>query len=151
MTELLGRGGQHGPLPYRLLELALVPGERVWLHERINRRFQLMLEQGLVEEVTNLRRRYALRADLPAMRCVGYRQVWQYLEGECNFEEMAARGVAATRQLAKRQLTWLRGWHEAEVCDCMAADLQNEVTARVAAHLGKTRGRRTGTEPPSFT
>lgn len=137
MSELLGRGGQHGPLPYRLLELALVPGERAWLHERINRRFQLMLDQGLVDEVVNLRRCHALNADLPAMRCVGYRQVWQYLEGECDFEEMAARGMAATRQLAKRQLTWLRGWQGASVCDCMAADLAEHVAARVAAHLGK--------------
>jgi tRNA dimethylallyltransferase len=72
-------------------------------------RFDAMLAQGLVEEVRGLRDKYVLEADMPAMRCVGYRQVWSYLDGEYGWDEMRDRGIYATRQLAKRQLTWLRG------------------------------------------
>ncbi len=95
-------------LPYRLIKVAVAPPDRVELHERIERRFLLMLNQGLVEEVEALYRRGDLSPQLPSIRCVGYRQVWQYLAGEISYAEMSERGIVATRQLAKRQFTWLR-------------------------------------------
>ena len=95
-------------LPYRVLALALVPLDRAVLHQRIGARFAAMLDAGLVEEVEDLRRKYRLDATLPAMRCVGYRQVWERLEGRLPPPELLNRGIYATRQLAKRQLTWLR-------------------------------------------
>jgi tRNA dimethylallyltransferase len=97
-----------GPPPFRLEAFALVPADRAGLHRRIVARFDAMLEAGLVEELEELRRGYALRADLPSMRAVGYRQVWEFLEGACDRAAMRERAIAATRQLAKRQLTWLR-------------------------------------------
>ena len=136
MSALLGRGDVSERLPYRLLELALVPGERAWLHDRINRRFDLMLEAGLVDELRGLKLRHPLEVGLPSMRCVGYRQAWEYLEGQIDAAQLAARGRAATRQLAKRQLTWLRSWEGAVALDCQAADLAEQAAALVAAHLG---------------
>jgi tRNA dimethylallyltransferase len=90
--------------------IALEPQSRQGLHERIAARFDSMLASGLVDEVRTLKARGDLNADLPSMRCVGYRQVWEFLDGTCSESEMRERGIAATRQLAKRQLTWLRGW-----------------------------------------
>lgn len=98
------------PLPYRVLQLALVPPDRSVLHERIARRFHAMLAEGLVDEVRALFRRGDLHAGLPAIRAVGYRQVWQYLAGEIDEQTMIQSALAATRQLAKRQFTWLRDW-----------------------------------------
>ena len=95
---------------YCVHQFALAPFDRAVLHDRIARRFQIMMQQGFVEEVQTLRQRGDLHADLPAIRAVGYRQVWQYLAGEFDVQECVDRGVAATRQLAKRQLTWLRKW-----------------------------------------
>ena len=95
-------------LPFRLKAYALVPESRGELHRRIAERFERMLAGGLVEEVADLRKRYALHSGLPSMRCVGYRQAWEYLEGIYGKDELRAKGIAATRQLAKRQLTWLR-------------------------------------------
>ena len=92
----------------RFTALALVPGDRDLLHRRIEARFDSMLAQGLVDEVAALRNRCSLTPGLPAMRCVGYRQVWEFLDGTCNRSAMRQRAIAATRQLAKRQLTWLR-------------------------------------------
>jgi tRNA dimethylallyltransferase len=94
----------------RMETVALIPDRRERLHEAIARRFAAMLEGGLVDEVRRLRARGDLHLDLPSMRAVGYRQVWQHLEGELDAAEMEERARAATRQLAKRQLTWLRGW-----------------------------------------
>ena len=82
------------------------------LHQRIELRFTQMLQQGFEDEVRLLRQRGDLHANLPSMRCVGYRQMWDYLDGLVSYQEMVYRGVAATRQLAKRQLTWLRSWQE---------------------------------------
>jgi tRNA dimethylallyltransferase len=107
------REGRTAEAPYRFVNLALAPPERGLLHRRIAERFRLMLEQGLVEEVRGLHARPELHAGLPAMRAVGYRQVWSWLAGECSEAEMVERGIAATRQYAKRQLTWLRS--EAEL------------------------------------
>ena len=95
-------------LPFRLKAYALVPESRGELHRRIAERFDRMLAAGLVEEVAGLRKRYALHSSLPSMRCVGYRQAWGYLEGEYGRDVLREKGIAATRQLAKRQLTWLR-------------------------------------------
>ncbi len=104
-------------LHYRLLTLALAAPERKILHERIARRFRAMLAAGLVGEVEGLREKYRLNADLPSMRCVGYRQVWEMLEGRLPAAELAERGICATRQFAKRQLTWLRALREAGTID----------------------------------
>ncbi|MEW5769553.1 MAG: tRNA (adenosine(37)-N6)-dimethylallyltransferase MiaA [Pseudomonadota bacterium] len=136
MSALLGKSGEAEALPYRLLELALVPSDRAWLHERINRRFGLMLAAGFVDEVRGLRARYPLHAGLPSMRCVGYRQAWQFLEGEIDAAQLAEQGQAATRQLAKRQLTWLRGWQGAVELDCLAADVTEQAARRVAGFVG---------------
>jgi len=97
----------------KLFEHALVPRERTLLHKRINQRFEQMLEEGFVAEVAGLYARGDLTADNTSMRCVGYRQVWPYVAGDCTLEQARLTGQAATRQLAKRQLTWLRGWQRA--------------------------------------
>ena len=96
------------PLPFALKAFAIAPADRAALHQRIADRFDAILKAGLVEELKALRNRYALTPELPSMRCVGYRQAWEYLEGEYGASEMRAKAIAATRQLAKRQLTWLR-------------------------------------------
>lgn len=119
-------------LPYRLLKLALVPSDRSVLHERIAVRFRTMLEQGLVEEVHKLREQYPeLKAELPSMRCVGYRQAWQYLEAEFNLPELVEKGIAATRQLAKRQLTWLRGMDDTVELDCVDLGLKSQAVNHI--------------------
>ncbi|MGD9954391.1 MAG: tRNA (adenosine(37)-N6)-dimethylallyltransferase MiaA [Burkholderiales bacterium] len=106
LTEL--QRGAGATLPFELRAFALVPEDRTALHGRIAERFEAMLRDGLVEELAALRNRFELTASLPSMRCVGYRQAWGYLEGQYGLDELRARGIAATRQLAKRQLTWLR-------------------------------------------
>lgn len=93
-----------------VLQFAITPKERSTLHDRIALRFEQMIAQGFEQEVAKLKERTDLHQDLPSIRCVGYRQMWQYLNGEVDHEEMIFRGVCATRQLAKRQLTWLRSW-----------------------------------------
>ncbi len=105
---------QSREIPYRCLKIILLPKDRLFLHERIEKRFGMMLEQGFIDEVVKLREKYTLHPELPSMRSVGYRQAWQYLEGELNREMMIERGVIATRQLAKRQLTWLRKESDAQ-------------------------------------
>lgn len=97
-------------LPYRVLCLGLMPDDRAWLHQRIAQRFQLMLEAGFETEVMSLYQRGDLHEGLPSIRCVGYRQMWQYLEGRLSHEQMCDKAIVATRQLAKRQYTWLRSW-----------------------------------------
>jgi tRNA dimethylallyltransferase len=92
-----------------MLFISLEPADRAWLHARIARRFEAMLQAGLVQEVMQLRARGDLTADMPSMRCVGYRQTWDMLDGQYPIHELAERGIVATRQLAKRQITWLRG------------------------------------------
>ncbi len=104
-------------LPFRLLSFALMPEDRTALHARIAERFDVMLKQGLVDEVRALCKRYALDAGLPSMRCVGYRQVWDHLDGAYDRATLREKGIAATRQLAKRQLTWLRSLPEVERFD----------------------------------
>ena len=111
-----------GVLPYTVAQLAIAPSQRQVLHQRIERRFVEMVEQGFVEEVESLRRRNDLNADMPSMRAVGYRQVWHHLDGGYSTQEMIERGVIATRQLAKRQLTWLRGWEGVHWLDTTTSD-----------------------------
>jgi len=106
---------QATPLPFALKTFAILPEDRAALHRRIAARFDAMLEAGLVDELKSLRRRFRLGADMPSMRSIGYRQVWGYLEGEYDRAGLREQGVAATRQLAKRQLTWLRTFRKAEV------------------------------------
>ena len=124
--QLAQNGGLQAPgvgqLPYTVAQFAIAPEQRQVLHERIARRFHLMLEQGFVEEVEALRLREDLHAGLPSIRAVGYRQVWDYLDGRLSREEMAERGIIATRQLAKRQFTWLRGWESLYWLDSLASD-----------------------------
>lgn len=102
---------------YRVMQYALLPIDRQRLHQRIERRFQLMLDNGFEDEVRSLYQRGDLHLNLPSMRSVGYRQMWEYLAGDCDYTTMVSKGVAATRQLAKRQLTWLRGWDDLQCCD----------------------------------
>ncbi|MEY6431009.1 tRNA (adenosine(37)-N6)-dimethylallyltransferase MiaA [Thioalkalicoccus limnaeus] len=108
MSELLAADRAANVLPYRLLKLVRAPSDRVELHARIAQRFQRMLDAGFVAEVENLLARGDLSPDLPSMRCVGYRQMLKYLAGEYSFGTMVEHSIAATRQLARRQLTWLR-------------------------------------------
>ncbi|TBU94543.1 tRNA (adenosine(37)-N6)-dimethylallyltransferase MiaA [Stutzerimonas kirkiae] len=115
-------GAGPGILPYTVAQLAIAPLQRQLLHDRIEQRFLRMIEQGFIDEVVALRARGDLSADLPSMRAVGYRQVWEYLDGRFGREEMIGKGVAATRQLAKRQFTWLRGWGEMHWLDSLRYD-----------------------------
>ena len=110
LTELTAIKGAR--LEGNVLQFAIAPEQRATLHDRIALRFNQMIEQGFEEEVKALLKRGDLHEDLPSIRCVGYRQMWQYLHGECSHDEMVFRGICATRQLAKRQLTWLRSWPE---------------------------------------
>lgn len=129
--------------PVRYLRIALEPSHRAELHERIAQRFAAMIGAGLVEEVRALRSRGDLHARQPSMRCVGYRQVWEWLDAGAvpgaARAEMIARAVAATRQLAKRQLTWLRAMPQRQVIDCLAPDAAERVGACVAAFLREAR------------
>jgi tRNA dimethylallyltransferase len=133
MSALLDRA--QSELPYHVLQLALIPSDRAVLHQRIAARFDAMLAEGLLDEVESLRRIYALKPDLPSMRAVGYRQAWAYLDGDIDIKALREQGIAATRQLAKRQLTWLRSWPDTVVLDCLADDIDAQATALVARHL----------------
>jgi tRNA dimethylallyltransferase len=134
LSALIARG-RASPLPYRTIPVALEPSERIILHERIAQRFERMLELGLIGELRRLRERFELDASLPSMRAVGYRQVWQYLEGEFGLATLREKGTAATRQLAKRQLTWLRSWGDARRFDCLADDLAAQVEAYLTEQI----------------
>lgn len=108
LTELTEVKGEK--LSGDIIQLAITPRDRKTLHQRIEQRFNIMLSQGFEAEVKKLKQRSDLHENLPSIRCVGYRQMWQYLNNECSYDEMIFKGVCATRQLAKRQLTWLRSW-----------------------------------------
>jgi len=109
-------------LPYTVANLAIAPADRKVLHDRIEQRFSQMLDQGFVDEVLALRSRGDLHTGLPSIRAVGYRQVWDHLDGRLTWAEMQERGVIATRQLAKRQFTWLRSWQDLYWLDSLACD-----------------------------
>lgn len=128
MSALLARS----PRPAsdeRFLTIALEPSDRAVLHARIAARFHRMLDEGFIEEVQRLRARGDLHPGLPSIRCVGYRQAWEWLDGACDRDTMIARAIAATRQLAKRQLTWLRSMPQRRVVDCLAEDAGAQVEA----------------------
>jgi tRNA dimethylallyltransferase len=123
-------------LPFALKGFALLP-ERALLHEKIKQRFEAMLRLGLVDEVKSLRRKYRLSASMPSMRAVGYRQVWEYLEGQASKEAMKEKAIVATRQLAKRQFTWLRSFP-----DLVRLDPGGAQDPAVALHLLLDEGRK---------
>jgi tRNA dimethylallyltransferase len=137
MSALLARSARP-PLPFTLLPIALEPSERSVLHRRIAERFDKMLaaNPGLLDEVTALRVRGDLHAGLPSMRCVGYRQAWEFLDGQINRDQLREKGIAATRQLAKRQLTWLRSMDDRLVIDCLAADAPAQVLQAIRKNAG---------------
>ena len=129
MTEWLAKP-KYVYFPYTPIRISITPSDRAVLHERIATRFDDMLNAGLVEEVARLREEYVLESDMPSMRCVGYRQAWQHLNGHFGLGELREQGIAATRQLAKRQLTWLRAMGDSgEVAefDCLDPDINARV------------------------
>ncbi len=134
MSDLLAEPAS-GALPYRLLKIALLPQDRKWLHDRIALRFDQMLELGLLDEVSRLRAKYDLSLELPSMRCVGYRQAWEYQDGLVDYPTMREKGIAATRQLAKRQLTWMRGMDDLLEINCQESDLAERVKAAIEGWL----------------
>jgi len=139
MSELLALRDKT-ELPFALLPLALEPSDRAVLHQRIERRFDIMLDDAaddnLITETQRLRRRGDLHPGLPSMRCVGYRQAWEYLDGTIDYKTMRETGIIATRQLAKRQLTWLRSMPDRVVVDCLASNPTAAILAHVADRLG---------------
>ena len=134
MSELLAESEKQKP-PYDLLSIGLLPSDRGVLHERIARRFDEMLLAGLDDEVRSLREKYSLSLDLPSMRCVGYRQTWEAQDGTLPKKELRDRGIFATRQLAKRQITWLTNSFEAENFDCLDPLLGDKIARRVEAFI----------------
>ena len=116
-------------IPYDITAVAIAPTDRAILHERIALRFHLMIENGLVDEVRRLYQRGDLNTAMPSIRAVGYRQVWQYLEGELSYDEMIERGIIATRQLAKRQMTWLRSWEDLHWIDSLSSNPLKDLLA----------------------
>jgi tRNA dimethylallyltransferase len=110
-------------LPYQITSIGVWPEDRAVLHKRIEQRFGSMLAQGFEQEVLSLMARKDLHLDLPSMRCVGYRQMWQHLSGDYDYATMQHKGIVATRQLAKRQLTWLRSWPQLHTFDSLDAKL----------------------------
>jgi tRNA dimethylallyltransferase len=135
MSELLGKR-EKPELPFELVSFALEPSDRAVLHQRIATRFDQMLgdrdDEGLVAEVARLRARGDLTPALPSIRCVGYRQTWDYLEGKIDRAELRELGIIATRQLAKRQITWLRAMPERIVIDCLGTDPTGELIDQLA-------------------
>lgn len=141
MSELLAKAPKL-ELPFHLLPISLEPSDRSVLHARIATRFNAMLDStntngGLIQEVEALRARGDLHLGLPSMRCVGYRQAWEYLDGDYDRRTLAEKGIAATRQLAKRQLTWLRSMPERIVVDCVSADSAAIVLEHVKTAMQK--------------
>ncbi len=127
-TPLSRLQGQARSAPTRtFINIALEPSDRTHLHVRIEQRFDTMLAAGFLDEVRALRARADLHPDLPSMRCVGYRQAWAYLDGQMHGAQMRAQSIAATRQLAKRQLTWLRALADRQIVDCLADDAPQQV------------------------
>jgi tRNA dimethylallyltransferase len=125
MTELMAT--KSAPIAYNVKQFCIAPNDRKVLHQRIAQRFELMIDAGFQTEVEKLKGRGDLHLNLPSIRCVGYRQMWQYLDNDYDFNVMREKSIAATRQLAKRQLTWLRGWENIHLLDTFSADNLSEV------------------------
>lgn len=126
MSELMHPSDRE-TTPYQFISIALLPADRTVLHLRIQHRFEMMLKMGLIEEVRSILEKFPLTLEMPSMRCVGYRQVYQYLNHQLSLAELPEKGIAATRQLAKRQLTWLRSIDSLKKFDCLADDLTEQV------------------------
>ncbi|MBK8335969.1 MAG: tRNA (adenosine(37)-N6)-dimethylallyltransferase MiaA [Sterolibacteriaceae bacterium] len=138
MAECLAQR-ESAALPFRLLAVGLAPSDRSVLHGRIAQRFEAMLAAGLVDELRALREKYPLDSSLPSMRCVGYRQAWDFLDGRIDAAALHDKGIFATRQLAKRQLTWMRGMPDLEMFDCCDTKAPASISASVAARLNGIR------------
>jgi tRNA dimethylallyltransferase len=134
MSKLLAKP-KYVYFPYTPIRISLVPSDREVLHMRIAQRFDAMLETGLVAELRKLREEYGLEPGMPSMRCVGYRQAWEHLDGRLDAVALREQGIAATRQLAKRQLTWLRAMEGVTEFDCLAEDLDELVLEYVRREL----------------
>jgi tRNA dimethylallyltransferase len=134
MSELIDEGQTQKP-PYRFLPLGLQPSERAALHTRIAQRFDAMLLAGLESEVSHLRSKYVLSSELPSMRCVGYRQIWETQDGILPRNELRDRGIYATRQLAKRQITWMNNTLKPETFDCLTDDVCDRIGKRIDTML----------------
>ncbi|PZL97084.1 tRNA (adenosine(37)-N6)-dimethylallyltransferase MiaA, partial [Pantoea graminicola] len=128
-TELTKTSGE--ALPYDVYQFAIAPASRELLHQRIALRFEQMLASGFEAESRALFARGDLHTDMPSIRCVGYRQMWSYLSGEIDYDEMVYRGICATRQLAKRQMTWLRGWENVHWLDSDEPRLARDTVLQV--------------------
>jgi tRNA dimethylallyltransferase len=139
LSELQGMG-KPARFPWRVLKLALLPADRPRLHERIAQRFDAMLDEGFLDEVRALRARGDLHANLPAIRAVGYRQAWQHLDGLTDAARFRDRAIFATRQLAKRQITWLRSEHDARIVAPDRPALLDRANAAVRLFLGPSAG-----------
>ncbi len=135
LTELTKTSGE--ALPYDVYQFAIAPSSRELIHQRIALRFEQMLQSGFEAEARALFARGDLHTDMPSIRCVGYRQMWSYLSGEIDYNEMVYRGICATRQLAKRQITWLRGWSDVHWLDSDKPDSAQETLLQV---LGAKQG-----------
>ncbi len=135
MSELQRRGGVGVP-EVEFVKLGLWPGDRAELHTRVNERFDVMMTAGLLDEVRALQQRKDLDRDMPSMRCVGYRQLWEHLDGDCDLADAVRKAKTATRQLAKRQLTWLRAERDTLLVDSFAVDCEQQITAAIGYKLG---------------
>ena len=137
MSDLLAKT-EKPELPFQLMSFSLEPSDRSVLHERISRRFDVMLtaQPSLIDEVQTLRGRGDLHLGLPSMRCVGYRQAWEHLDGKTDLASMRELGIIATRQLAKRQLTWLRSMEDRISLDCLSSDLSGQLLRHIKPALG---------------
>lgn len=135
LTELCQVDDGPSVFPYHNVKIIMAPQERSWLHQRIAVRFDQMLAQGFLDEVRRLYARGELTSNLPAIRAVGYRQVWAFLDGDYDEQQMREKGIVATRQLAKRQMTWLRQEQDAARFECSADNILDEVERYVAQHL----------------
>jgi tRNA dimethylallyltransferase len=131
----LQSGADANALPYRVLKLAIAPAQRAELHRRIELRFDMMIEEGFEAEIRSLYADPGLNSGLPSMRAVGYRQAWQWLEGQLDFPEMRERAIIATRQLAKRQLTWLRGESDLLWYDLLTTEDERRVRQTIRGFL----------------
>lgn len=132
MSQLLAAERTAHDPRFNYITISLEPSDRLALHARIAERYRQMLDIGLVEEVRGLHSRPDLHIGLPSVRCVGYRQIWAYLDGQCSLDQAVEQAIAATRQLAKRQLTWLRAQPERIVIDCLAADAASQAVEQAA-------------------
>lgn len=136
LTELTQTKGE--ALPFRVKQFAIAPKERAELHRRIELRFEKMIDAGFEQEMRSLYAREDLHPDLPSIRCVGYRQMWDYLDGKCSQEEAIFRGICATRQLAKRQITWLRSWDNLTWLDSENIEQALETVSNAVASSGSS-------------